>query len=142
MDLSLSVSTGSCTAGSVTSHNYLEHPPLVEPKKPARTEESGAASTPRTDTKPKPKTPRPLSPTDQLVADLLIAGGVLRVPQRRAVGDPDYEQRVIAAKRFGKVPPGKRLRTSYEGGELEIRLEDAPPGTEINARPVRLSRSS
>ena len=61
-----------------------------------------------------------------------------RVPQRRAVGEPDYEQRVIAARRFDKVPPGKQLRTSYERGELEIRLEDASPGTEIDARPVRV----
>lgn len=93
---------------------------------------------------PKPKVARPLSPTDQLIADLLAAGGVLRVSRRRAVGEPDYEQRVVAAQRFRKVPPGKRLRTSYERSELEIRLEDAPPGTQVDARPVpvpsRMSR--
>src|SRR5262249_15686713 len=125
-----------------SGRSYLERPPS-EPDKPAGRRRS-AGSESGTHASPKPKEPRPLSPTDQLVADLLVAGGVLRVPQRRALGEPDYEQRVIAAQRFGKVPPGKRLRTGYEGGELEIRLEDAPPGTEVEARavpvPARVSR--
>jgi hypothetical protein len=71
-----------------------------------------------------------------MVSDLLAAGGVIRVPRRHAAGEPDYEQRVASARRFGKVPPGKRLRTSYERGELEIRLEDAPPGTDVEGRDV------
>jgi len=123
---------------------YLESPPAVQPRKAARMRSSAVASQAAAATRQKPTERRPLAPTDQLVADLLAAGGVLRVPRRRAVGEADYEQRVIAAKRFGKVPPGKRLRTSHERGELEIRLEDAPPGTEVEARavpvPSRVSR--
>lgn len=89
--------------------------------------------------------PRSLSPTDQLIADLIAAGGILRVPYWRKEGEPDYRQRVIAAQRFGKVPPGKRLVTDHvQGGELEIRLEDALPGTDIVAQavpvPARLTR--
>jgi hypothetical protein len=134
---------------TTAGRSFLENPPSVEPRKPARATEAGAESTPeagtsRTQSPVKPKVARALSATDQLVADLLAAGGVLRVPHRRGVGEPDYEHRVISARRFGKVPPGKRLRTDYVRGELEIRLEDSPPGTEIDARPVpvpsRLSR--
>ena len=66
-----------------------------------------------------------VSPTEQLIADLLDSGGVLRVPYWRREGEPDYRQRVLAAQRFGKVPAGKRLVTDYIGGDLEIRLEDA-----------------
>jgi hypothetical protein len=47
---------------------------------------------------------RALSKTEQLIADLVVAGGVLRVPYWRQEGEPDYRQRAIAAQRFGKVP--------------------------------------
>jgi hypothetical protein len=81
--------------------------------------------------------PKTLSKTDQLIADLVAAGGVLRVPYWRREGEPDYRQRVLAAQRFGKVPSGKRLVLGdVRGGELEIRLEDALPGSDIDVRPV------
>jgi hypothetical protein len=81
--------------------------------------------------------PRTLSKTDQLIADLVAAGGVLRVPYWRREGEPDYRQRALAAQRFGKVPTGKRLVLEHlRGGELEIRLDDALPGSDIDARPV------
>jgi hypothetical protein len=79
------------------------------------------------------------------MADLIAAGGMLRVPYWRREGEPDYRQRAIAAQRFGKVPPGKRLVMEHvRGGELEIRLEDPLPGTDIVVQavpvPARLSR--
>jgi hypothetical protein len=77
-----------------------------------------------------------LSPTEQLIADLLAAGGVLRVPYWRRQGEPDYRQRVDAAQRWNKVPAGKRLTTDLVQGELEIRLVDAQEGTDIAAAPV------
>jgi hypothetical protein len=81
--------------------------------------------------------PRTLSKTDQLIADLIAAGDVLRVPYWRREGEPDYRQRALAAQRFGKVPAGKRLVLEHvSGGELEIRLDDALPGSDIDARPV------
>lgn len=79
---------------------------------------------------------KPLSPTEQLIADLVAASGRLRVPYYRSAGEADYQQRVLAARRFGKVPPGKCIRTEYVAGELEIRLEDAPTGTDVDALPV------
>jgi hypothetical protein len=69
------------------------------------------------------------SKTEELIADLIAAGGLLRVPYWRREGEPDYRQRAIAAQRFGKVPPDKRLVMEHiSGGELEIRLEEPLPG--------------
>jgi hypothetical protein len=49
------------------------------------------------------------------------------MPYWREDGQPGYRQRAIAATRFGKVPSDKRLvMERVQGGELEIRLEDAP----------------
>jgi hypothetical protein len=89
--------------------------------------------------------PRTLSKTEQLIADLIAAGGVLQVPYWREQGEPDFRQRAIAAERFGKVPADKRLVLErVRGGQLEIRLEDALPGSDIDLEPVpvpaRLSR--
>lgn len=93
---------------------------------------------------PKPAPARQLSPSEQLVADVIAAGGVLKVPYVRREGEPDYQQRLLAAERFGKVPRGKRLTSDYVAGHQEIRLEDAIEGTEVEARPVpvpeRISR--
>jgi hypothetical protein len=92
-----------------------------------------------------PPPPRPLSKTEQLIADLTAAGGVLRVPYWREEGQPDYRQRAIAAQRFGKVPPDKRLvMERVRGGELELRLEDLPEGFETAPQavpvPARLTK--
>ncbi|MFB9415525.1 hypothetical protein [Dactylosporangium matsuzakiense] len=49
----------------------------------------------------------------------------------------DYEQLIHSANRFRKVPPGLRLSTTVlPGHELEIRLEAAIPGTQVELRPV------
>lgn len=89
---------------------------------------------------PNPPIPRQanVSVTQQLVDDVVAAGGVLRVPQKRW-GSPDgvdHEQRARIAQLHGKVPAGKRLTTHYAGAELEIRLEEAIPGTEVELHPV------
>jgi hypothetical protein len=90
----------------------------------------------------KPAKPaRPLSKTEQLIADLVAAGGKLRVPYWREQGEPDYRQRALAAQRFGKVPADKRLVLErMRGGELEIRLDDALPAPPPVPVPVRLPR--
>jgi hypothetical protein len=88
---------------------------------------------------PEPPIPRQgnVSVTEQLVGMVIAAGGVLRVAQRwGATGEVDYEQRARLAQLHGKVPPGKRLRTRYVDRELEIRLDDAIPGTEVSLLPV------
>jgi hypothetical protein len=101
------------------------------------------ANSPKPADRQRARTP---SKTEQFIADLIAAGGLLRVPYWRREGEPDYRQRAIAAQRFGKVPPDKRLVMEHvRGGELEIRLEDPLPGTDdivVQAVPVpaRLSR--
>lgn len=89
---------------------------------------------------PNPPIPRQanVSVTDQLIADLVAAGGTIRVPRKdwQSPKSVDYERRVRSAERLGRVPAGKRLRTKYVDGDLEIRLEDGPPGTDVELRPV------
>ena len=133
-------------------NDYLKNPPAPKPTRRRRRSaptETPAPRQPSDDATPSAdeespldertelKTSRRLSKTEQLIADLIAAGGVLRVPRWREQGAPDYEQRVHAAQRFGKVPEGKRLRIDWvQGGELEIRLEDAPKGTNVATAPV------
>jgi hypothetical protein len=79
----------------------------------------------------------PLSKSEQLMAEVVAAGGALRVPYWREKGKPDYRQRALAAQRLGKVPVGKRLVLErLRGGELEIRLEDMPEGISAVPMPV------
>jgi hypothetical protein len=69
-----------------------------------------------------------VSVTQQLVDDVIAAGGALRVPQKRW-NDPtsvDYASRAGLAERHRKVPDGKRLTVIRDGDELVIRLVDAP----------------
>lgn len=80
---------------------------------------------------PDPPSPRQanVSVTQQLVDDLVAAGGVLRLPRKSwgQVGGVDYEQRARLAERYGKVPAGKRMTvTTVSRDELEIELLDAP----------------
>ncbi|GIJ51657.1 hypothetical protein Val02_85430 [Virgisporangium aliadipatigenens] len=88
-------------------------------------------------------------PVEQMLADLVDGGGVLLVDQPLYVAGrpstPDFEQLVLSANRYGKVPAGKRLVTSHAAGrKLEIRLEDAIIGTDVVRRavpvPQRVSR--
>ena len=86
---------------------------------------------------PDPPTPRQanLSVTEQLVRDVAASGGVLRVLQRGWYDREgiDHENRARLAMLHGRVPDGKRLSVTRAGGELEIRLEDAPGRS--NSRP-------
>jgi hypothetical protein len=109
----------------------LPDPPAPVPREPRKKTE-----------KPEPR-PRALSKTEQLIADLVEAGGTLRVPYWPERGQPNYRQRAMAAERFNKVPSGKRLVMHHvRGGQLEIRLEDEIPGTALGpvTVPARLSR--
>jgi hypothetical protein len=69
-----------------------------------------------------------VSVTQQLVDEVIAAGGTLRVPSRWGrSGGVDYAARARLAEGHRKVPPGHRLevrRLSNE--ELEIALVDAP----------------
>ena len=79
---------------------------------------------------PEPPIPRQgnVPVTQQLVDEVIAAGGSLRV-RRRWVGDPayvDYRNRAALAERYGKVPDGKRFEVVGIDEELEIRLVDTP----------------
>ena len=86
------------------------------------------------------------SVTQQLVDEVIDAGGSLRVPRRRYGGKGiDYENRALLAERHRKVPPGKRLAVdSVSKEELEIVLVDAPGLGEAElveiAVPARVAR--
>jgi hypothetical protein len=89
---------------------------------------------------PEPPIPRRpnISVTQQLVDDVIAAGGEMRVP-RYSRADPehvDYERRAQIAQRLGKVPDGKRLTLVWHQIELEIRLEDAPQAARVELAPV------
>jgi hypothetical protein len=62
--------------------------------------------------------------TEQLVADVIAAGGCIRLPRRWSNPNGiDYERRAQLAQLHGKVPEGKWLTvSSVSGDELEIRL--------------------
>jgi hypothetical protein len=82
---------------------------------------------------PNPPTPREanVSVSEQLVRDVIAAGGVLRVPRRGwySADGVDFEHRARLAARHGKVPDGKRLTVTGIERELEIALIDAPGRT-------------
>jgi hypothetical protein len=79
--------------------------------------------------------PRPrqanVSVTQQLVEEVIAAGGSLRVPRKSWFdrGSVDYENRARLAERHRKVPAGKRLTVSVMEDELEIRLVETPERT-------------
>lgn len=87
-----------------------------------------------------PRRTKPLSPTEQLIADLVENGGEMHVdvPLRAK-----YEARVLAAIRFGKVPDGKQLVT--EGfrwsTDYVIRLQDAPTWLNQALEPITIPKT-
>lgn len=99
-----------------------------------------------------PDAPEPrqanVSVTQELIDEVIAAGGSKRYPARRPYGgdgEVDYRHRALLAERYGRVPDGKRLIVSspnYE--EVEIRLVDLPDweilGSGVVPVPDRVSR--
>ncbi|HEY3829118.1 MAG TPA: hypothetical protein VGL57_07985 [Solirubrobacteraceae bacterium] len=80
---------------------------------------------------PNPPIPRQAntSVTEQLVNDVIAAGGSLRVPRRNwySRDGVDYANRAWLAEQYGKVPRGKRLTVEEASTEeLMIKLVDDP----------------
>jgi hypothetical protein len=73
--------------------------------------------------------PAALSRTEQLVADVVAAGGVLTLPDESASGGVNSHQRAYAAQRHGKVPEGKHLTVARNSEEFVISLEDGAKAT-------------
>jgi hypothetical protein len=80
--------------------------------------------------------PKPLSMTEQLVADVLAAGGRLILPDETSHGGVNWRQRAYAAQRHGKVPEGKRLSVAWTNAGFEIELLDGETGNELGADAV------
>jgi hypothetical protein len=78
---------------------------------------------------PSPPIPRQanVSVTQQLVDDLIAAGGSLRVPRKNwnEKDQVDYERRARLAQAYGKVPAGSRLAVNFASGD-ELLLELKP----------------
>src|SRR5581483_5931474 len=74
---------------------------------------------------PRELRPKPLPVTEQLIADLIASGGELRIDRDK--DKVNYEARVGAAIRHGKVPEGKLLTIENDTRrEWIIRLQDPP----------------
>src|ERR1035437_10205600 len=88
---------------------------------------------------PRESRPRPLPVTEQLIADLIASGGELRI-DRDKDKDKDkanYEARVGAAIRHGKVPEGKLLTMEHNTWkEWTIRLQDPPAWMTTELEPI------
>jgi len=97
---------------------------------------------------PKPPTPRQpnVSVTQQLVDDVIAAGGSARFPRPAywKKDQVDYERRAALAHRFGKVPAGMQLVVTRVDDELEISLVDtaheAPAAPAVVAVPGRVAK--
>ncbi|MFZ1155542.1 MAG: hypothetical protein WAN93_11615 [Solirubrobacteraceae bacterium] len=90
---------------------------------------------------PTPPIPRQAntSVTEQLVNDVIAAGGSLRVPRKNWSdrNSVDYANRARLAEQYGKVPPGKHLTVKMVSAEdVQIDLVDAPEGTVEDAPPI------
>lgn len=79
---------------------------------------------------PNPPVPRRpnRSVAQQLIDDVLAAGGEMSVPRRdfRNPDVPDYRHRALLAERQGLVPDGKRLEVEEQRDRLLISLIDDP----------------
>lgn len=79
------------------------------------------------------------SVTEQLVNDVIAAGGSLRVPRKNWYdrNSVDYAHRARLAEQYGKVPTGKLLVVeAVSSEELQIALVDASENMVADAPPV------
>jgi hypothetical protein len=94
------------------------------------------------DDPPKPRQAN-VSVTQQLVDDVIAAGGSLLVPRPTGYirrGEVDYRRRAEFAQAYGKVPAGKALRVSVASDtELAIELVDADELVSEPPAPVPVS---
>jgi hypothetical protein len=74
---------------------------------------------------------RSLSKAEQLVADVVAAGGRLTLPDKTDTGGVNWRQRAYAAQRHGKVPAGKRLSVSWTGAGFETNCSTVRPETSL-----------
>lgn len=78
-----------------------------------------------------------LRPVDQLIADVVAAGGRLEVERKYDKG-PNYEALVNSAIRFNKVPAGKilKIESGSRWGEATVVLTDPPEWMTVTLEPI------
>ena len=104
------------------AHIRGEEPPLKSSDVSDRS--TGKATPDRNDARPAAQAGQRLSKTEEFVADLIAAGGALKLPLRFGSNGPGARQRAYAAQHSGKLPAGKRITTQVVGDQLEIQLVD------------------
>lgn len=126
-----------------------KHQRSPTPGKPASRERSDAGD--RQDAASaaeRPAKPRKVSPPEQLVADVLAAGGRLKEPRdTRGNGWSAVRELVRNANRYGKTPPGTRLAHKlvhegehWYGSSFDVfTLVEGPAGTDAPLLPVPVS---
>lgn len=118
--------------------------PSTRSEPPAARSADGGGSQTQPGSRPakKPKAAKPKLVTEQLVADVIEAGGELHV-QQHFNSRPNWEHRVSLANHLGKVPEGKLL--TIERGETYwkkiIRLQDAPEWMVAELAPIEVPES-
>ncbi|MEU5308756.1 hypothetical protein [Streptomyces sp. NPDC021562] len=63
---------------------------------------------------------------EQLIDDVLAAGGFLVVKQEHGAGAPNWTARIRSAQQCGKLPEGKELVHRWRTGGYEITIQDMP----------------
>jgi len=93
--------------------------------------------------RPSAKPVRRLSVTEQLIADVIAAGGELHVERSYGRGGVNWESRVASAIRFDKVPEGKLLVVDRgkSWSDLVIRLQDPPEWMTVALAPIAVADS-
>ena len=124
---------------------YLEHlayPPIVEtegdadgPHEPRKRASRASFS------QPQAPALRPVAKSDQLVSDVIAAGGRLEVTSKD--GQPNYGLLVQHAIRRGAVPAGKLLKLEGGGGwgKAVVTLTDAPDWMTADQEPVEIAET-
>lgn len=134
---------------TAAGHHYLAHGSYPDGHWTTRKRGAALSSRPQLKSPARPRTavsPRPprakvtdkkLRPVDQLIADVVAAGGRLEVVRKDDKG-PRYEALVKSAIRFNKVPAGKILAVERGArwGEATIVLTDPPEWMTVALEPL------
>ncbi|MFJ9710899.1 hypothetical protein [Streptomyces sp. NPDC101234] len=63
---------------------------------------------------------------EQLIDDVLAAGGSLVIKQEYGAGAPNWTARIRSAQQCGKLPEGKEMVYRWRAGGYEITIQDMP----------------
>lgn len=150
--IKVSRSTGAWSATVTAKGRYYlsngQYPPADAKSrtlKPAQPEKGGKApSVKESAATATTKAPTRVGPTDELIARVVAAGGRLEIESGWTSDNARYDNLISAANRFGKCPPGTRLKRSHGRDASAIYLEDISSWSLVTLAPIavpdRLSR--